>query len=218
MTTAPARVPDDRVTVARVLPATAAEGPGLRTAIWVRGCSIRCPGCFNPNLWSAHGGTVRKPEELAEELVEHAGLHRTEGITLLGGEPMEQAAPLATVAIRVRAAGLSVMTFTGYRREDLEEWAGIRDDVAALLRHTDLLVDGPFDRTRVDHGRPWAGSSNQRFHALSERYRDLVQRLDGIADRLEVRVDTTGTVRVNGWADDDALDRLFSGLGRRERP
>ncbi|HZI36693.1 MAG TPA: 4Fe-4S cluster-binding domain-containing protein, partial [Acidimicrobiia bacterium] len=44
------------VRVLRFLPATDAEGPGRRAALWVQGCSIRCPGCFNPHSWAFDGG------------------------------------------------------------------------------------------------------------------------------------------------------------------
>src|SRR3712207_8499495 len=47
---------------------------------WVQGCSLRCPGCFNPHLWTARGGTLRGADELVEE-ADGAGV---EGITLLG--------------------------------------------------------------------------------------------------------------------------------------
>jgi len=44
------------VRVARFIARTGAEGPGTRSALWVQGCTIRCPGCFNPHLWGARGG------------------------------------------------------------------------------------------------------------------------------------------------------------------
>ncbi|MFD0585530.1 4Fe-4S cluster-binding domain-containing protein [Dactylosporangium darangshiense] len=87
------------VRVGRFVERTVAEGPGERTAIWVQGCSIRCEGCFNPHLWAFRGGTV-VPTAAVIARVLAAG---TEGLTLLGGEPFDHAAPLAAVA-RPRAA------------------------------------------------------------------------------------------------------------------
>jgi len=126
------------VRVARFLEHTMAEGPGERTAIWVQGCTIRCAGCFNPHLFTAHGGTPTTPAEL----IARALAADTTGVTLLGG---------------VRRAGRSVMTFTGYEYADLRRLADSRTDIAALLDATDLLVAGPFQRELVDHDRPWVG-------------------------------------------------------------
>ena len=141
------------IRLARFLEHTTAEGPGERTAIWVQGCTIRCAGCFNPHLFTAHGGTPTTPAEL----IARALAADTTGVTLLGGEPFEQAAGLAVVAAGVRRAGRSVMTFTGYEYADLRRLADSRTDIAALLDATDLLVAGPFQRELVDHDRPWVG-------------------------------------------------------------
>jgi anaerobic ribonucleoside-triphosphate reductase activating protein len=109
------------------------------------------------------------------------------------------------------------MTFTGYLLDDLRTWSDEREDIDALLAATDLLVDGPFQSSAIDRDRPWVGSTNQTFHALTDRYRVLVNELDRDSDRLEIRVDRDGTISVNGWADDDTLDALLHGLGRRRR-
>ncbi|WP_034514625.1 4Fe-4S single cluster domain-containing protein [Actinomyces slackii] len=193
------------IALARLIEQTAAEGPGWRTAIWVQGCSIRCAGCFNPDLWGHHGGTPTQVSDILDRLPSSI-----EGITLLGGEPFEQAEPLAALAKEVRDRDMSVMTFTGFLREDLE--ASNDASVRALLSHTDLLVDGPFDAQRLDTVRPWVGSTNQRFHALTPRYVDLVAQLPAIPDRLEIHVSPTGTLEINGWASPAVLEALLSDL------
>ena len=197
------------VTVARFVARTMAEGPGLRSAVWVQGCTIRCPGCFNPHLWTARGGEPTPPATLAARVLA-AG---TDGVTLLGGEPFEQAAGLAAVAGLVRAAGRSVMTFTGYELADLRRLAADgRADIAALLDATDLLVAGPFRRDLLDRERPWVGSTNQEFVHLTDRMAGLGDARTAGPDRVEVTVTASGTVSVNGWADLDALDALLADL------
>ena len=194
-----------RLRIAHVLSRTAVEGPGLRAAVWVQGCSIRCVGCFNPHTWSTRGGQDVETSDLAGRLLRDTA---TEGVTFLGGEPFEQAAAVTDVARRFRAAGRSVMTFTGYLYETLRD-AG-RPDWQGLLDATDLLVDGPFDRDRADHLRPWVGSVNQRFLHLTDRCRGGVD--DVATPTLEVRIRPDGTVFVNGMAEEAALDRLRHGL------
>ena len=191
-----------RLRIAHVLPRTAVEGPGLRAAVWVQGCSIRCVGCFNPHTWAARGGREVDTKELAGRLLRDTG---TEGVTFLGGEPFDQAAAVSEVARRFRAAGRSVMTFTGHTYETLRD-AG-RADWQSLLDATDLLVDGPYDRKRPDHHRPWVGSVNQRFLHLTERCWGRVPE-EAAATSMEVRIRPDGTVFVNGMAGDTMLDRL----------
>jgi anaerobic ribonucleoside-triphosphate reductase activating protein len=93
----------------------------------------------------------------------------------------------------------------------------LRADIKALLASTDLLVDGPYRAESPDHARPWVGSTNQRFHALSKRYETLLDELHVIPDRLEVHIRANGTITVNGWADDETLELLLQDMGRRKR-
>lgn len=200
--------------VARIHPRTTAEGPGVRFAVWVQGCTIRCDGCFNPHLWAGTGGSPISPPHLAQAAISSG----VDGVTLLGGEPFEQAAALGRFASLVHAAGLSVMTFTGYLFDDLQARAAHDASVRELLDATDLLLDGPYVADQPDFARPWVGSSNQRFHFLSERYEHLQSDLAKQGDRVEVRVDSDGRVSLNGWATVEQLDALLgSDLTRSPR-
>lgn len=207
----------DSLRWARFLASTEAEGPGRRAALWVQGCDVRCPGCFNPQLWADRGATVENPADAAERFVAAALAAGVRGVTLLGGEPFDQAGALAVVARAFRGAGLTVMTFTGYRFESLREWALLRPDIADLLEATDLLADGPYLVDRPDSRRPWIGSTNQGLRALTPAYADVIRRVEaeGGEDRIEVRISTDGSVAVNGWAPDSALAELLDDLGVR---
>ena len=143
--------------IARIWHNTASEGPGLRTAIWLQGCSIGCHGCINPHLWNFQGGQDVNIEHLVDEIL---GLN-VEGVTLLGGEPFDQAAECYELSRRVRDGGKGVVVFSGYTYEKLlkEE----RSDWASLLSVTDLLVDGPYESELPEEERAWVGSTNQRF-------------------------------------------------------
>ena len=154
--------------VAQIVPCTEAEGPGRRFALWFQGCPLRCPGCCNPEFIPFEGGeSMRLADVLAA--VEEARDQGIEGITLLGGEPLAHAAGAVALAKAVRERGLSVMVFSGYT---IEEARGMRDPaVDALLAHTDILVDGPYVRELPDTARRWIGSTNQRIHFLTDRYR-----------------------------------------------
>ncbi|MFE5291849.1 4Fe-4S single cluster domain-containing protein [Isoptericola sp. NPDC056618] len=190
---------------------TEAEGPGPRFAVWAQGCSIRCPGCFNPHLWGAKGGRVVDVDDLAQDVMRAAERDSIEGITLLGGEPFDQAAGFAELATKVRRAGLSVMVFSGYELTTLEG-PNAPESAGTLLAETDILVDGPYRAESPDFARPWVGSTNQNFHFLTDRYRHLAARLTSFHDRVEIRVGMDGSVAINGWAPVDQLDNLLAGV------
>lgn len=186
--------------VSRIEPATSAEGPGTRWAIWAQGCSIGCPGCCNPHTWDPGAGTTFAADDLVEQMLAAP----VEGVTLLGGEPFDQPDGMATIARAAQLAGRGVMTFTGYRHEVLRRSS--RPEWASLLAATDLLVDGPYLQDRRDTARPWVGSSNQRFIHLTDRYRSLS--FDDDRDRVEVRIRRDGAVAINGWPEGQLISAL----------
>jgi len=193
--------------VARIVTATPAEGPGLRSALWVQGCTLRCPDCFNPQTWSRAGGTAMAIGDVVHQLAEDP---RIEGCTIMGGEPFEQAAAVADVAEAMQDKGLGVITFTGHTRDQLQG----RTDLAVLrlLAATDLLIDGPYLRDLPDRERPLVGSSNQAFHLLTDRYRWWVDRLSEEPDRLNVRLLRTGAIEITGWVPDRTRTALLAPL------
>lgn len=148
-----------------------------------------------PQTWSKHGGQTLDTQDLFAQIVNGPPL---EGVTFLGGEPFAQAAALAEIARQVKAHGMTVLTLTGYLLEDLK--MANRVDFDELLAATDLLIDGPFQREHVQFTRPWVGSSNQRFHFLSDRYVRLAPMLSSIPNRVEVRLNPDGRILVSGLA------------------
>jgi anaerobic ribonucleoside-triphosphate reductase activating protein len=91
-----------------------------------------------------------------------------EGVTVLGGEPFEQAEAVAAILTPLREAGLSAMVYSGHVYESLQR--NPDPGVAALLVQTDLLVDGPFLPAFYSDSVPWRGSTNQRLLCLTDRY------------------------------------------------
>jgi anaerobic ribonucleoside-triphosphate reductase activating protein len=176
---------------------TTAEGPGTRYAVWLQGCSIRCAGCCNPHLFDPRMG---EGVEVSTLLREVAGTRdEIDGVSVLGGEPFDQAEELAPFVRGVRALGLGVIVFTGFTLEELRA----RDDAAAgdVLAATDVLVDGRYDAVHPETRRMWVGSANQRFHYLTARYTSAIEEgPEGRREeRLEVRIEPDGRVQRNGW-------------------
>ena len=100
------------------IPITNVEGVGTRFAIWVQGCSIRCVGCANSHMWDFGGGTSYKVEDFIETIKGYKD--KIEGITWLGGEPLEQIEPVTKISKAVQELGLSVIVFTGYDYADIK--------------------------------------------------------------------------------------------------
>lgn len=105
---------------------------------------------------------------------------------------------------------MSVVTFTGYLFEEIK--AANRQDYDELLAVTDLLIDGPFQKDYVDFSRPWVGSSNQRFHFLTDRYAHLADEISSIPNRIEVRMKPDGRILINGLAVTEDMSALIRGL------
>lgn len=192
---------------------TRSEGPGIRFAIWLQGCSLRCPGCFNPHFWNPNLGTVISTDDLILQIKESLQRYpEIEGVTFLGGEPFEQSESLAVLAAEVKSHGLSVMTFTGYCFDELQDSShsdfNSRQD---LLRYTDLLVDGRYESGKIDKLRPWAGSTNQNFHFLSNRYAPE-SLFTNAYDSIEINVSAQGTTKINGWITSESLEKLLENL------
>jgi anaerobic ribonucleoside-triphosphate reductase activating protein len=197
---------DPKLRIGRVLHGTLAEGPGLRTAVWVQGCSIRCKGCINPHLFSVSGGESVDPEAVVSQALD-AGV---EGLTLLGGEPFDQAAACASLAWHARDAGLGVICFTGYTRESLERG----DDSANLIAAVDLLVDGPYLADHPDEERALVGSTNQRFLHLTPRYANYDP--TRARNRVELRIGPDGIIEAAGFLTRDGLETFSASLGSRQ--
>jgi anaerobic ribonucleoside-triphosphate reductase activating protein len=154
--------------VAQRVACSEAEGPFRRYAVWVQGCTLACPGCCNPELFPAAGGTAVSVAAIVEELAAARASHAIEGLTVLGGEPLEQLAAVTALCVAARELGLGVLLFTGHTLAEIESRAG----GDALLAAVDTVIDGRFMAGRRDTERRFIGSTNQRLIHRSARYAD----------------------------------------------
>lgn len=133
------------------------NGEGLRTVLWVAGCSHHCPGCHNPITWEIQGG-IPFDEAAKEELFEKLRPDHISGLTLSGGDPLHpenrREIELLMKEIREQFPDKTIWLYTGYL------WEEIRELPAAAL--ADVVVDGPFIEAEKDAALHWKGSCNQR--------------------------------------------------------
>ncbi|WP_165248305.1 anaerobic ribonucleoside-triphosphate reductase activating protein [Adlercreutzia sp. ZJ141] len=142
------------------VPDSIVDGPGLRYAVFVQGCSHGCPGCHNPESQPAHAGMLTTTDAVLADIRANGLVH---DVTFSGGEPFEQAAACAHMARQLKEYGYGVWTYTGYLYEDLLRRAEEDEPTRELLNNTDVLVDGPFIESLKSLGLSWRGSSNQRL-------------------------------------------------------
>lgn len=135
------------------------DGPGLRLAVFVQGCSHNCLGCHNPQTHPYTGGTMMTADDILERRDP-----LTTGLTITGGEPLDQAEELIPLIKKAHALGLNIWLWTGYTMEEIANsnnptWEAISISV-------DAVVDGPYIQEQRTLDIPWIGSSNQRVIKL----------------------------------------------------
>lgn len=147
-----------RISLSGVTGDSIVDGPGLRLTIFTQGCLHHCPGCHNPQTHDPEGGSWADTEDILAAAAENPLL---DGITLSGGDPFMQPVPCLALAEGAHKIGLNVWTYTGYTWEALLEENDA--DKLALLKETDVLVDGPFLLAERSLELRFCGSRNQRL-------------------------------------------------------
>ncbi len=157
---------ENTVRLHRFEPASRVNGPGLRAVVWVQGCGLNCPGCFNPETHSFEKGEVLPIEILAGRIQQAQQQYSLEGLTISGGEPVLQHRALAPLLEQIRTkTNLSVLVFSGYDWEEIQGFKGIDPFLAQI----DVLIAGRYDASRrVAQGL--IGSSNKTAHFITNRY------------------------------------------------
>ena len=141
-----------------------ANGPGIRTSVFVTGCTHHCYNCFNEEYQNPDFGTLWTDKE-TDQVISYLKEPTISGLTLLGGEPMQNTDGLIPVIRRVReAVDTNIWVYSGYVYEELVKDEGRK----TLLELCDVLVDGPFQEALKDPGLYFRGSSNQRIIDVKE--------------------------------------------------
>lgn len=188
--------------IGAITPQSSVNGPFQRFVVWCQGCSIRCPGCVNPQLQPTDCGVLMTVDAMAKRIMMEPGI---EGVTYTGGEPFLQAAALTALSKRIRSRGLGVVCYTGYTLEQLQS-PDAPEGSAGLLEQVDLLIDGPFLIDQMQN-LPWRGSANQRLIALTPRYRDALEQAAAQTPTAEMAL-THGALTLTGFWPEGFSERL----------
>ncbi len=188
------------------IPASRANGPGLRAVVFFQGCTLACRGCFNPETHSFVGTEVTV-DAVADKVLRAHKEHGVEGVTFTGGEPMQQAPALLelTQTLRLRVPSLSFGLFSGY--SDLELvlgrysiWGRDRSEPdrrrlwEEIREHLDFAVLGRFNQAQPS-GLPLRTSRSKALRMLSSRYSVK----DYGPQSVEVIIHSDGRAEVTGF-------------------
>lgn len=143
-----------------------ANGPGIRTTIWLCGCSRHCKGCFNQAAADFNAGQLLTPDKIKK--FANLGIKNKEiaGFSILGGEPLEQNKDSIIELLKaIKHPKKTIWMWTGYTYEELTK------DQIDVIKHVDILVDGPFIEELKNPKLKFRGSSNQRIIEVKPTYK-----------------------------------------------
>lgn len=143
-----------------------ANGVGVRTSLFVSGCRRHCVGCFNKCTWSFSYGFLFN-YNVQEKVLSSLEPSYVDGLTVLGGDPMEPENQEGIVGFleeaKRRFHEKTIWMYTGYLYEDLVNGFMETEYTSRILKCVDVLVDGPFMESLKDITLRFKGSSNQRI-------------------------------------------------------
>ncbi len=136
-----------------------ANGVGVRTSIFVTGCTHKCFNCFNEEYQDFDFGENWTEKE-TQRVIEYLKNHHISGLSILGGEPMQNAVDLTSIVKKIKeATEKNIWLWSGYSYEEILK----NKNRKALLEEIDVLVDGKFIEDKKDLTLKFRGSSNQRI-------------------------------------------------------
>ncbi|HEY9652092.1 MAG TPA: 4Fe-4S single cluster domain-containing protein [Coleofasciculaceae cyanobacterium] len=189
----PVEIPSGYLNIMGYIDESEVNGPGCRAVVWVQGCSRACSACFNPASWSFEINQLIAVDELVGKILSNP---RNEGVTFSGGEPFWQAPALTQLAKKLKAAGLNVMSFSGFTLQELQA-----DDAPIgaheLLEQLDILIDGPYvESLAINSPDSLVSSRNQRVNLFNPALKD---KLNWASDQMEIHILKDGSRIITGF-------------------
>jgi anaerobic ribonucleoside-triphosphate reductase activating protein len=170
-------------------PLSQSNGPGTRFTLWLQGCTLGCPGCFNPLSHPAQGGKVWSIDKIISLTLPYR--EQIDGFTISGGEPLQQLHNLSHLLRQLKSTHQkSIILFSGYEWSEIQAFPG-RDEILAYI---DVLIAGRYQAyQRIAQGL--TGSANKTFHFFSSALNK--NDFTGVPSS-EVFLDEEGNLRITG--------------------
>lgn len=132
------------------------DGPGIRTVLFLQGCSVHCPHCHNPGTWDLNGGYLIEVTQLVKEIKSRSPIKR---ITISGGEPLMQPVALEKLIYLLKQEQYDIVLYTSFLKKDVP---------LSIIRQLDYLKTGKFEYDKRTTIVPYIGSTNQVFEKIGE--------------------------------------------------
>lgn len=143
------------------------NGPGVRTTIFVSGCTHNCEDCFNKELQDFEYGDIWS-QKSENEFIDYVSNPMVVGINVLGGEPLQQIMDDSLLDLLKRVKNefpeKSIWLWTG----DLFEEAIENEKKLAIIEQVDVIIDGQFQKDKRNIKLKYRGSENQRVINVKE--------------------------------------------------
>lgn len=143
-----------------------ANGPGMRYVLFTQGCTMHCDGCQNKHTWDKNSGVSIAVDEILEHIKESPFI---EGVTLSGGDPLEQPEEVLELCRKIKEYDkkLTILLYTG---RTLQEIFQLKNLIGfKIIANIDYIVDGRFEKDNIDGAVKYTGSANQRFIDLNKK-------------------------------------------------
>lgn len=174
-------------------------GPGKRLLLFTQGCSLHCKGCTNQHLWEFGVGKNVTINEILNQL------NDLDGITLHGGEPLDQADSLNELIRKIKEQGKTVILFTGYTYKELNF---IQRQV---WLNADIVISGRYEENRRNIYLQFRGSNNQKVYIHKGKYRGYKVK-DGQTVAI-LSFNEQGEMQSRGFRTDE-LEQLLNEISR----
>ena len=146
-----------------------ANGPGIRVSLFVSGCNHHCKGCFNSEAWDFNYGN-NFTKDTIEEIITALDKSYIEGLSLLGGEPLEEVNQPSVLElileVKAKLPNKTIWLYSGFTYEEINNMK--TTEIKNILQNIDVLVDGKFIIDLYDPALFFRGSSNQRIIDIKE--------------------------------------------------
>ena len=139
------------------------DGPGIRSVLFLQGCSKNCKECHNAGIKEHGEGTMVSIDKLLMFIESHC-CNKT--ITISGGEPLEQMDSLEILIRNLKAKDYNICVYTGWEIESVPK---------NILEFVDYIKTGSFINDLKNPEIQYVGSSNQHMFSI---YNDNIKELD----------------------------------------
>lgn len=131
------------------------DGPGIRSVLFLQGCSMNCPGCHNRDIQKRGNGSLMSIKEVISFIEERCHNKR---ITISGGEPLEQWEVLEKLLICLKEKHFDICLYTGWNFEKVPK---------NVFKLSNYIKTGSFISEKRNADIHYVGSENQKMYQLT---------------------------------------------------